>query len=330
MSNIQPIISVIIPVYNVKDYLADCVDSILRQTVRELEIILVDDGSTDGSAELCDAYEKSDERIFVLHQKNAGLGPARNAGLQIAKASWIAFVDSDDYVQNDMYEQLLHAACEQKAAMAVCGYFEVHGTRLERFPRKNIPECLTAKEAIEQSLTEGSFGCFAWNKLYKAELWSNIRFPEPNCAYEDMAIMYRVFEKAARISYLNKPLYYYRQRKGSITHNVSFNRQRFVIFDHYRVLLEHAHAHHYEEDELIQSSVLLQTLRFYALLDGNRKQFAEDRAMLREKARSLKQFLSSDMIPLPKKVLLQMMLWGVPVNMVYSVAKKIKQVFVHG
>lgn len=83
-------------------------------------------------------------------------------------------------------------------------------------------------------------------------------------------------------------------------------------------------------DELIQSSVLLQTLRFYALLDGNCKQFAEDRAMLREKARSLKQFLSSDMIPLPKKVLLQMMLWGVPVNMVYSVAKKIKQVFVHG
>lgn len=330
MSNVLPVISVVIPVYNVKDYLLDCVNSILRQTVQELEIILVDDGSTDGSAELCDSCAKNDERIRVLHQKNAGLGPARNAGLRIAKAPWIAFVDSDDYLQNDMYEQLLRTACEQKTALVVCGYFEVHGTRLERFPRKNIPECLTAKEAIEQSLTEGSFGCFAWNKLYKAELWSDIRFPEPNCAYEDMAIMYRVFEKACRVSYMDKPLYYYRQRKGSITHNASFNRQRFVIFDHYEVLLEHAHRHYYEMDELIQSSVLLQALRFYALLDGNRNQVGRDRTMLREKVRNLRQFLSSDMIPLPKKILLRMMLMGVPVNMAYSTAKKIKQVFVHG
>lgn len=169
------LISVIVPVYNVERYLCRCVDSILHQTYRNLEVLLVDDGSTDASGAICDEYAAQEERVTAVHQKNGGLSAARNAGLERAQGTYLCFVDSDDFLDSRMLETLCRDLQEQDADVAVVG-FRMFEREEELAPAElAVPvQCMTGREAIRSTLVSDELGDFAWNKLYKRELFRDI------------------------------------------------------------------------------------------------------------------------------------------------------------
>ena len=166
------LISVIVPVYNVERYLRRCVDSILHQTYQDLEVLLVDDGSTDASGAICDEYAAQEERVTAVHQKNGGLSAARNAGLERAQGTYLCFVDSDDFLDSRMLETLCRDLQEQDADVAVVG-FRMFEREEELAPAElTVPvQCMTGREAIRSTLVSDELGDFAWNKLYKRELF---------------------------------------------------------------------------------------------------------------------------------------------------------------
>ena len=211
------LISIIVPIYKVEKYLEKCIQSIVRQTYANLEIILVDDGSPDLCPEICDMWEKKDSRIKVIHKKNGGLSDARNAGLSIAKGEYIGFIDSDDYIECDMYERLYIALKADNADLAICDYEKVteSGEVLtEASPIKS--ELFSGKSGLEK-LTEsgGVHYLMVWNKLYTKEILEDIRFPVGKI-HEDEFIIHKVFIKCARIVSIDYKAYKYVQRSGSI------------------------------------------------------------------------------------------------------------------
>lgn len=209
-------ITVVVPVYNNALYLESCLDSILAQTYRDLEIICVNDGSTDNSLELLHTIAKRDPRVTVLSQENAGVSAARNAGLELAHGDFVAFVDSDDELEPDMYETLLKLATEYQADIAHCGYKRMHLDGTE----KNIQgtEKLLVQDswnAIQCLLTGKFFVGSLWNKLYKKELFSDVRFDTSLKINEDVLINVQVFLKAKKLVFLDVPKYYYYERASS-------------------------------------------------------------------------------------------------------------------
>lgn len=192
------LISVIVPVYNVERYLRRCVDSILHQTYRNLEVLLVDDGSTDASGAICDEYAAQEERVTAVHQKNGGLSAARNAGLERAQGTYLCFVDSDDFLNSRMLETLCRDLQEQDADVAVVG-FRMFEREEELAPAElAVPvQCMTGREAIRSTLVSDELGDFAWNKLYKRELFRDVRYPLGRMM-EDQGTTYRIFRSAAK------------------------------------------------------------------------------------------------------------------------------------
>lgn len=210
----MPCVSVIIPVYNVAPYLREALDSVVGQSYRNLEIIIVDDGSTDGSSEICDEY-LSDPRVRVIHQENRGLSNARNVGLDLSSGVYIAFLDSDDAFHPDFIQRMVDEIGDADAA--VCRY-EVHqGTLASRgqiFPR--MKEGVYNREEALRALADGKINVSVWNKLYRRALWREIRFPDGH-NYEDIHTTYRIFECCERVKVLDQVLYLHRKRPGSIT-----------------------------------------------------------------------------------------------------------------
>lgn len=222
----KPVVSVIVPVYNVEGYLRRCIESILGQSYEKIQIYLVDDGATDLSGKICDDYEKMDKRITVLHKENGGLSSARNAALDIEDGDYIVFIDSDDYVCKDYIKVLLQAIEETKADISVCDF--VKGTDEEYiFPREsNVlhKDVYSSRECLEQwHSSHKKNETVAWGKLYRADLFENIRFPEGKL-HEDIYITHCVIEKAEKVCFINNKLYYYFERPGSIIKSVSNNK----------------------------------------------------------------------------------------------------------
>lgn len=207
-------ISVIVPVYKVEPYLRKCLDSILGQTYRDLEIVLVDDGSPDNCGAICDEYAAGDERIKVIHKENGGLSSARNAALDIVTGDYIGFVDSDDWVELDMFEYLLSGIQRHHADIAVCGMTEVYPDDQKEisWDRELV---LNTEQAIAALLGPEPMENYVCNKLWKKELFQTIRFPV-GCNYEDIATTYRLFELADKIVCLPLCKYLYLQRTDSI------------------------------------------------------------------------------------------------------------------
>ena len=230
--NDMPLISIIIPVYNVVPYLKRCIDSVLHQTYRHIEIILVDDGSTDYSGEICEEYAKKDPRIIVIHKANGGLSDARNVGIVKASGDYIAFIDSDDYVCGRYIERLLHRLLKNNADIVICDYFR--GVE-ERFPvntkQHGETQIFNSKDILKQ--WHGKYKhieTMAWNKLYRKALFTenNIFFPV-GCLFEDVYITHLLIDKAEKIVIMNEKLYYYFQRQGSTMHTVSEKKMRESI-----------------------------------------------------------------------------------------------------
>ena len=217
-------ITVIVPVYNTRQYLPRCLESICLQTYPDLEILLIDDGSTDGSGLVCEEMGKKDDRIRTLHKENGGLSDARNYGIDHAKGDYLLFIDSDDYLAPEMVQRLYLALKQKDAQMSICNCLEVDeaGNPVPEDPFFPIQdETLTGMEAVEK-LFERKGWCYtvAWNKLYKKELFSAIRFPKGKL-HEDAFTTHRLFAICERISCVRYTGYYYVQHDGSIMHTRS-------------------------------------------------------------------------------------------------------------
>ncbi len=217
------LISVIIPVYRVEAYLHRCMDSVLAQTYENMEIILVDDGSDDGCPAICDAYAEQDGRVRVIHQKNAGLSGARNTGIEAAKGSYLAFVDSDDYLASDFLARLYEACVKTGSDMSVCRWEYVKG---EAIPEKGSGETriFTGRQMLANLyIPDGAYFVVAWNKLYKRELFETIRYPLGRI-HEDEATTYRIYHQVKQAAYVDASLYGYFVTPSSITRG--FNPKR--------------------------------------------------------------------------------------------------------
>lgn len=209
-------ISIIVPIYNVEKYLRKCLESIVNQTLQELEIILVDDGSRDKSGEICEIYKQKDCRIQIVHKSNGGLSDARNEGVKYATAEYIIFIDGDDYIAEDMMETLYNLAKKNNADIAVCGVCNVYGD-------KKIPQCkskeefvCTGREAFRHILEGRKIPGTICNKLIKREIAEQIQFPAGRL-YEDAFYTLDLIRKVNLVYVTTKPLYYYVHRQGSIT-----------------------------------------------------------------------------------------------------------------
>lgn len=220
----KKLISIIVPVYNVEKYLGKCIDSILKQTYTNIEIILVDDGSTDNSGKICDSYAKKDKRLIVIHKENGGQSSARNLAIDVAKGDFIGFVDSDDFIINNMYEKLYSNLIKYNADISICSYTEVDESGNVNKPKwkknENFYKIYNKEEALKELLIDKYITNHSWNKLYKKELFQDIRYPQGK-VMEDLAIMYKLFEKSNKIIYENVDLYYYLQRKSSTMNSLS-------------------------------------------------------------------------------------------------------------
>ena len=224
-------VSIIIPVYNVQDYLARCVDSVLTQTYTDLEIILVDDGSIDISGDICDEYALHDARVRVIHKENGGLSDARNAGLDVARGNYVAFIDADDYVHPSFVELLLKTINETGAQIAVSTWQELKDGDKPRKVRTKRPRCtiLTQEEAISSVFYQKKLNHSACSRIFETQLFNNLRFPE-GMLYEDLAIIYPLLCKVEKVALINTPMYYYMHRQGSIITTMSLRRTH--VLDH--------------------------------------------------------------------------------------------------
>ena len=234
-------ISVIVPVYNVQEYLAECVQSILNQSFADFELLLIDDGSTDQSGAIAEKLAVKDSRIRVFHKKNGGLSDARNYGIDHAQGEYLTFVDSDDYIAST-YLEMLHDLIVRYNADASCvSAFET----VERHTRSNLggekEGIITGTEAITNSLLRHRIGISACGKLFQSCLFDEIRFPKGEL-YEDLLTLPYVFEQCKTVAYSSAALYFYFQRPGSITNSkISERHMRFFDntiqlmgrFDHY-------------------------------------------------------------------------------------------------
>ena len=223
------IISVIIPVYNVEKYIGECLDSVINQTYKKLQIILVDDGSTDSSGKICDVYVEKDNRITVVHQKNAGAGAAKNNGLDLVKGDYFSIIDSDDYIELDMYEKMVTSLEKYNSDIAQCLFRNVFVN--DSFDRKykikgNYPKVLTSKSFLKEYLYDWKYAIF-WNKLFKSSLLKEIRFPVGR-KIDDEFFTYKLVCSAKKVVNIDDILYNYRMRKTSVMNE---NDSDILIYD---------------------------------------------------------------------------------------------------
>lgn len=225
-STTDTMVSVIVPVYNVSTYLADCLESIKNQRHHNLEVILIDDGSTDDSGTICDTYASQDNRFRVIHQENAGLSAARNAGTAIASAPWLIYIDSDDIVSENYISDLLAAAISNNADSASCRFKLVNEKDHRLAPEQTGQSLMVVppETAVCELLSEKKASTSAWGKLAKTPLWLRNPFPEGR-KFEDMPVTWKVLASSRKVAIIDSRLYGYRKRNDSISQNKSASLQ---------------------------------------------------------------------------------------------------------
>lgn len=247
--NIRELISVIVPVYKVEDYLEHCVESITNQTYQNLEIILVDDGSPDGCPALCDKWTQKDRRVKVIHSKNGGSARARNLALEIANGEYVAFCDADDVMHPEMLEILHRVSVEERADIVECMYSDLIGDVFSDFKGELKTEIYDSQSALEGNISGAYFGQVIWNKIYRAESIGKVRFIE-NKMIDDEFWTYRVIGNANKLAKINRKLYFYRQQDQSVMHRpyseerlaaveAHVNRHEFIMMKYPR-LVDHS------------------------------------------------------------------------------------------
>ena len=253
----HPLISIIVPIYNVEDYLHRCIDSILGQSYPNIEVVLVDDGSPDLCGAICDEYKKADKRVVVIHRANGGLSAARNSGIAVCKGEYIGFVDSDDYISPTMYELLYNDIKTYNTLLAFChtdvirnGHSDnkIYGSHSEVKPKSYV-----MRRALEESIWWA-----AYTKLYHRSLFDDIRFPEGK-VNEDLAIMMEIYDRCDNIAINYNKLYYYCIREDSITTS-KLNSHKFDILDNAQHVAEYMHTNHPELETAARGILLSSAL----------------------------------------------------------------------
>ena len=275
------LISVIVPVYNVESYVAECIESIQNQTYMNLEIILVNDGSTDASGDICDKYAAYDERIQVIHKENAGVSAARNTGIEAANGDYIGFVDSDDYIAPTMYEDMLKLMAEHDLDIIECTAFRNNGdTNIEGCNDGSL-EIFNRDEALKMAM----YDCFVavWSQLYKRRVISDVRFPVGR-KFEDSAVSYLFIANTKRVGHINRCLYYYRLNPNSTTQTSFDPKSRWDFVLGYEERLQYAIDHQlpYVDDcnSLLMKAVLSCLTAYYAKPSGNQVYYDKCKRMI--------------------------------------------------
>lgn len=247
-------ISIIVPVYNVELYLRECLDSILNQTFKDFELILVDDGSTDESGKICDEYTLKDRRVRVCHKENGGLSDARNFGISHATSKYIGFIDSDDTIEADMFAALYRNIAVNGADVSICGLFDCYKDR-------KIPQCaekqfgvLSGEEALKEALEGSKFSVNAVNKLYKKELFNDIKFPFGKLS-EDAFTIPRILASANKVVFTTEPKYNYMHRMGTITTS-EFKLRDLNVIEGYEEILSFVNKNFPDFENLAKSRLI--------------------------------------------------------------------------
>ncbi len=237
----ERLISVIVPVYKVEPYLDCCVESIVKQTYKNLEIILVDDGSPDQCPAMCDAWAEKDRRIKVIHKSNGGLSDARNAGLDLSSGDIIAFVDSDDWIHHEMFEKMLDALEKEGADICACNIISSYPQREVVWGGKAY-KVGDPEKMLDLLYSDAAFPVCSWNKLYRRYLWEVFRFPV-NKICEDAFTTYLLLDRSKKIVQITDALYYYRIRSDSIMTS-AFSSKSMDEEEAWRVNYEYVREHY--------------------------------------------------------------------------------------
>lgn len=226
-------ISVIVPVYNTSKYLSNCLDSLVNQTLSDIEIIIINDGSTDNSIDIINEYKNKYNNIVVIDKKNSGVSTARNSGIKIAKGKYIGFVDSDDYVDINMYEKLYNASIIGDYDIVVCDLFTVNNNRKKRMT-SGLRVNLNNKNSVRENMN--SINATLCNKIYKTNIIKNNLFTE-NMEYEDVEFLYKLLPKIGNIGIVNEPLYFYNKRDDSTTH--TYSEKWYKLLDNLDLIIKY-------------------------------------------------------------------------------------------
>ncbi|MEG2514658.1 MAG: glycosyltransferase [Bacteroidaceae bacterium] len=231
----NPLLSIIVPVYNVELYVSKCIESILSQEFENFELILVNDGSTDASLSVCQKYAALDKRIKIITQNNMGLSGARNTGLANIKGNFVGFVDSDDWIEATMYNNLISSCIEESADIACCGRKLVYSaTSIKELLAATSRSVWTAKEGLARLFTWDGIDSSACDKVFRARLFADVRYPE-GALHEDIMVMYRLISCATTIAHTGTCEYNYRQRPGSITRSKFDTRKMNLLSTLYEI-----------------------------------------------------------------------------------------------
>lgn len=217
-------LSIIVPVYNVEEYLGECLASLSKSPLQNIEYLLIDDGSTDGSYEICKCVSEKDKRFKVFRKKNGGLSSARNYGIDRAEGNYLGFVDSDDIIVPEMFQSMIETAAQTDADIVACGIIQFWGDINNSDVCVHVAQerIVEGNEILSLFVDPKGLGDYAVNKIYRKSLFDGIRYPEGHI-FEDIYTTYKLFEKANKVYCLNKDYYYYRQRTGSVSHAKAYN-----------------------------------------------------------------------------------------------------------
>ncbi|WGE31935.1 glycosyltransferase family 2 protein [Actinobacillus genomosp. 2] len=269
MKNDLPLISIIIPIYNVKPYLEKCINSVLEQSYSNLEIILVDDGATDGSSQVCDEFSEKYENIQVIHKQNGGLSSARNAGIEVMKGEYVFFLDSDDWIAHDIISQLYNDMIEYHADITGTSCYQAFSNG-NLVLNTNLAErqILSKKDALRSFLFNNYLTPCAWGKLYKTSLWKDVRFPEGRL-FEDQLTIYKVIELAETIIFNPIPKYFYFKRAGSIGHS-AFSKKTYDLYEAINEQYDEITKHHPDiESDLAVAKITWEIVFINMMLNSN-------------------------------------------------------------
>lgn len=280
-------ISIIVPVYNVEKYLRKCLDSLVNQTLSpdKFEIIIVDDGSTDSSFLIAEEYASNYENIRVVHKKNAGLPQARKTGVDQAESQYIGFVDSDDWVEPEMYLKLLNTAISQKADIVCCNYIlEYENGKTKVIKNNHLTKVFEPEQALKELHNRSDVYQFAWNKIYKKELFEHVCFPMQHIIGEDYTIVTQLLVASHKIVQIADCEYHYLQRSGSMC-KVGYTENHYVAYKNYEKIIIQLIERYPELRQNIVNYNILESMALAIPMSRNKKYNDDMLDSIREKLR---------------------------------------------
>lgn len=314
--NEQNLISIIIPVYKVEEYLDSCVESIVKQTYKNIEIILVDDGSPDKCPQMCDKWALKDSRIKVLHKKNEGLGKARNSGLVIAKGEYIGFVDSDDWCESNMFELMLEACIRFNTKISICDVAEEYecGWPTEYTSYSKNCECFEQKKVL-QKFFSGELAAWACNKLYKRDLINLLHYSSQN--FEDIPVTRAILLYVNNVAFTGKVGYHYRKRQNSIVTSKINKSQLMLIYE----LQKNAdYAKKYNLGDIASAQLVLMCFKFLTkMISAKNKDFEKNIIELLDIIKANKRSCKYKNARKIDCIFIHMIAYGIPYKIVFGI-----------